>query len=504
MILQVWLRGEPKASDEIICLGSMYRRSIMVVEKHDINEQEYPHFFAAGAKGILAWLVMNFLFAVIGYLSDTFISDKGATKEVTDILTVIALIPILGILHEGDCYAARFKREAAEDETVKITSFWFEKGKVFLMGLAVVRVLGFFVRFYVETDSIRNLSLTILLLVADIVLSILILFFICNGFIENCKAADDHVSNGFKIIRIAFTVIIPLVAALPASKKYISDSLFVVLTCVSLFLALTCLVVGVALVIGFMKQYDAKGNTDEHAFKRIIRSFILLFCLLVGFFAAITAVKIIGNLSVKKTALEVFEKNNSAKADIVDINNIEDLRENMGRDMSAGISASLCKDTGVAEATPRLLALRTTMENYIVNGDPINEKFGYSVHYYLLTLKNGEKVLAFIPTCVFDRFEKDPVDDRINLYVDDMQELLWGKMYTGSKGIALAKEIGADEDLMLYYANVRHDEIKKAEGKANRLFAGAAKVLMLVVSLLAAGLIVYLDSRSARSRGSDK
>jgi hypothetical protein len=57
---------------------------------------------------------------------------------------------------------------------------------------------------------------------------------------------------------------------------------------------------------------------------------------------------------------------------------------------------------------------------------------------------------------------------------------------------------------MSYYANVRHDEIKKAEGKANRLFAGAAKVLMLVVSLLAAGLIVYLDSRSARSRGSDK
>ena len=485
--------------DEIICPGSTYR-SIMVTEEQNINEQKYSQLFAAGAKGILAWLVMSFLFAVIGYLLATFLSDKGVTKEVADILTVMALIPVLGILHEGECYAAGFKREAAEDENVK-TSFWFERGKGFLIGLAVVRVLGFFVRFYVETDIIANLSLTIILLVAETVLLIIVLIFICNGFIRNCKVADDRVSNGFKIIRIAFPVIILPVAVLPALKEYIGDTLFVVLNCVSLFLGLACLVVIFALVTGFMKQFDSKDNNDKLAFKHIKRYFIILLCLLVVFLVAITGFKIIGNVSVKNTAMEVFENNNSAGADIADINTLEDLRKNKGRDMSVGISASLCKDTGVFEVTRHLIPLLTTTENYIVNGDLVNEAFGYSVHYYLVTLDNGEKVLAFIPTCVFDRFENDPADDRINLYVGDMQELLWDKMYTGYKGIDLAEETGADKDLMLYYANVRHDEIKKAEKTANSLFAWAAKILMLAVIIPAAGLIIYNDRRFGKNPG---
>jgi hypothetical protein len=250
-----------------------------------------------------------------------------------------------------------------------------------------------------------------------------------------------------------------------------------------------------------MKQFDSKDNNDELAFKHIKRYFTIQLCLLVVFLVAITGFKIIGNVSVKNTAMEVFENNNSAGADIADINTLEDLRKNKGRDMSVGISASLCKDTGVFEVTRHLVPLLTTTENYIVNGDLVNEAFGYSVHYYLVTLDNGEKVLAFIPTCVFDRFENDPADDRINLYVGDMQELLWDKMYTGYKGIDLAEETGADKDLMLYYANVRHDEIKKAEKTANSLFAWAAKILMLAVILPAAGLIIYNDRRFGKNPG---
>lgn len=69
----------------------------MSIEKHNINEKEYPQLFFAGAKGMLAWVVLSLVLTFVGYLLETLLSDGGITMLASDILAVIAKILIVAV-----------------------------------------------------------------------------------------------------------------------------------------------------------------------------------------------------------------------------------------------------------------------------------------------------------------------------------------------------------------------------------------------------------------------
>jgi len=449
----------------------------MSIEKQNINEKNYSQLFFAGAKGMLAWVVMSLVCAVIAYLFETLLSDGGITKLVADILTVIALMPVLGILDKGDSLAARVKREAAEDKNRKITSFWFEKGGKLLKALAVVRVLGFFVRVYREISSILYLGLNIPIAVADIVLSILILVFICNGFAENCKDEDGYITKGFKALRIILPVIIVLVGIITVFEKIADSFDNILIESISLILVIMLFVVFIIFVLYFMRQYAEDGNKGEGAFKDVTRYFLIISCLLVGFAAVMTGVKIIANNSVKKTAIELFESTDSNLTGFHEIKSCEDFRNHKDNNMTVNVGRVKVSDTDISCPVTRLVVPGTMTEEYIVTGDIINERFGYNTHYYLLIFDDGAKILSVIPTCVYESASAGGASGRISFHTEKMTE--WDYVFNFTDGESVI------DDYILYYDNVGSVKVRRSTDKANTLFTVMAKILMAVVSLAA-------------------
>ena len=470
----------------------------MSIENQNSNEKKYPQLFFAGAKGMLAWVVLSLVLTVVGYLLETLLSDGGITKLAADILTVIALMPVLGILDRGDSLAARVKREAAEDKNVKITSFWFEKGGKLLKILAVVRVLGFFVRVYREISSILYLGLNIPIAVADIVLSILILVFICNGFAENCKDKDGYITKGFKTLRIILPVIIVLVGILTVFEKIADRSDNILIECISLILVIMLFVVFIIFVLYFMRQYAEEGNKGEGAFNGIIRYFLIISCLLVGFAAVMTGVKIIANNSVKKTAIEVFESTDNRMSGFYELKSCEDFRNHKDNNMTVNVGRVKVRDTDISSPVTRLVAPGTMTEEHIVTGDIINERFGYNTHYYLLVFDDGAKILSVIPTCVYESALAGGSNGRIGFHAERMTE--WDYAFNLTDGESVI------DGYILYYDNYVSPKVHNSVDKANTLFTVMAKILIVAVSIAAYVTVMafgYCDGHPPIYRGKD-
>ena len=447
----------------------------MSIEKHNINEKKYPQLFFAGAKGMLVWVVLSLVLTVVGYLLETLLSDGGITMLASDILAVTALMPVLAILDRGDSLAALVKREAAEDKNVKTSSFWFEKGGKLLKALAIVRVLGFFVKVYREISLTNYLVFSGLTDVADIGLSILILVFICNGFAENCKDKGSYITKGFKVLRIIFPVILVLAGVLTAFERIADSSYRFLSECISLIPVIISFVVFFIFVLYFMRQYTEEGNNGEGAFKGIIRYFIITFCLLVGFAAVMTGVKILANNSVMKTAIEVFESTDNRMPGFYELKSSEDFWNHKDHNMTVDVGQVKVMDTDISSPVTRLVPLGMMTAEHIVTGDIINERFGYNSHYYLLVFDDGTKVLSVIPTCVYESALAGGSNGRIGFHTEIMTERDYEFNLTDGESVI--------DGYILYYDNYVSPKVDI--DKANTLFTVIAKILIVAVSIAA-------------------